>query len=229
MIIGSLKQCGVLVVVLFLGLWISVTDLQAEQCAWWDSDSNTLHVPCLNLGNTSYWINLGLFGSNLILETFGDNGSIGSASQCASFDFETNILHIPCFSFGNTSYWLDLGLATTDQAIQFNIANYGLSCSSNGAIQGLLLGRWERVDSYDVAMQFGNDCTVIWSDKKGNILGSENYFVDENLKRIYFPQDPLYPDRYDEVVSISSTYLVVKMAGKYYWPDFPSVTFRRTN
>ena len=49
-----------------------------EGCATFDLIANKLHIPCLDIGATSYWIDLTLSGADpvtLILNDFGENGS----------------------------------------------------------------------------------------------------------------------------------------------------------
>jgi hypothetical protein len=95
--------------------------------ATFDFLTTTLHIPCLNLGTTSYWLDLGLVGSDPLLfeiKNFGDNGMVGNVSQCASFDFIKNTLHIPCLKLWGTSFWLDLGLVSYDP-IQLQLKDYG--------------------------------------------------------------------------------------------------------
>ncbi len=85
---------------------------QADQCATFDFSTNTLRIPCLNLGGTSYWLDLGLDVSDLSFEfiSAGDYGMPGSATECATFDFETNTLQIPCLTLWGAHYCLDLNL-----------------------------------------------------------------------------------------------------------------------
>jgi hypothetical protein len=100
---------------------------ETAQCATFDFLTNTLHIPCLNLGTTSYWLDLGLVGYDPItfeIKNFGDNGTPGNASECASFDFLTNTLHIPCFNLEATTYWLDLGLTSYDP-VRLQLKDYG--------------------------------------------------------------------------------------------------------
>lgn len=110
-------------------------------------------------------------------------------------------------------------------------SSYFTPTTGMGPIQTLLLGRWEGVDTFGweivSGMEYRNNGVVIWYNPKGDSVGSEKYIVDENAKRIYYPQSPLYPNYYVQVVSISSTTLVGREQGLGYWPEFPTVTFKR--
>lgn len=99
-----------------------------SQCASFNSSANTLHIPCFNLGATSYWLDLGLVNQDLQLNTFGDNGTPGNVSECASFNFSSNVLHIPCLSFAGMNYWVDLVLISSNP-VAFDLSDFGLSYS----------------------------------------------------------------------------------------------------
>ncbi|OQY43569.1 MAG: hypothetical protein B6242_14395 [Anaerolineaceae bacterium 4572_78] len=47
---------------------------EPSSCASFDSGSNLLHIPCINLGNSSsYWCDMKLEGDSLIITGFGEN------------------------------------------------------------------------------------------------------------------------------------------------------------
>ncbi len=93
---------------------MGVDEFAPGNCAGFYSLTGTLYIPCLNLGNTSYWVNMKVVSSYLEITTFGDNGEPGSASECASFNYQSNILYIPCVYVGGISYWAVLELISSD-------------------------------------------------------------------------------------------------------------------
>jgi len=96
---------------------VIISQAMANQWSSFDVSSNTLHVPCFNLGNTSYSLDLGLIASDSImfeLKNFSYKGAPGTLSECASFDFAANSLFVPCFSLADTHYWLEFWLASYD-------------------------------------------------------------------------------------------------------------------
>lgn len=98
---------------------------KADQCATFDFSRNTLHIPCLNLGATSLWVDLELNQNGFQLNKFGDNGSAGSRLYCASLDPETSNMHVPCFKLENSMFMLDMVLISLDPAILFDLKGYG--------------------------------------------------------------------------------------------------------
>lgn len=94
----------------------------AEQCGTFDSSKNVAHLPCLNLGSTSYWVEMGLVPTGLQLTAYGTNAAPGCASECASLD-SAGTFHIPCIDVLGGKYWLDLQPANGGSVL--NLTNFG--------------------------------------------------------------------------------------------------------
>jgi hypothetical protein len=51
------------------------------QCASFDFSSNILHIPCLSVGNTSYWIDMGLISSGPVRFELRGSGRIENSQK----------------------------------------------------------------------------------------------------------------------------------------------------
>ena len=100
-------------------------------CATFNLFTNTLRVPCLDLGSgITYRLDLQLIAGNPTLfqlvdfgENLADQNRINGA--CATFNLFTNTLRVPCLDLGSdVTYWLDLELVPGDP-IAFQISEYG--------------------------------------------------------------------------------------------------------
>lgn len=113
----------VLFALLIIGLAF-VPQVKAQQCSTFDFFTNTLHIPCFNLNNAAYWVDMGFVHSTLQVKAFAVIGSASSDPDCASFDFATNLFHIPCASVKDGNYWIDLFLTNTAPSYEFTIQSY---------------------------------------------------------------------------------------------------------
>ena len=86
-------------------------------CASFNFFTNTLHIPCFDLGGGNvYWLDLQFNSDKFVIDDFGETSSPSSTADCAAFNFFTNTLHIPCLDLGGgLNYWLDLQL--TEQGL----------------------------------------------------------------------------------------------------------------
>jgi len=107
------------------------TNASADQCASFDFSSLTGHMPCLNLGETSYWVDLIETSSGLLQVTaFGDNGKSGDGAQCALYD---GLLHIPCLPVGGQTFWVDLDVISVNP-YTLSINAFGAKSSKIGVV-----------------------------------------------------------------------------------------------
>ncbi len=107
---------------------MDMVDMGADEfsyCTTFNSLTNTLNISCLNLGNSSYWVRLGLISSSFEIISFGDNWRPGNILECTSFNSQSNILHIPCVYVGGISYWINLQLIVSSDPLCFNVIDYG--------------------------------------------------------------------------------------------------------
>jgi len=90
---------GIVLFTLLIFGFAMVPQAEAQQCATFNFFTNTFHVPCFNLDNQSFWLDMGLARSSpaaMVMTNFGVNNPAISDPDCASFDFSTFIFHIPC-------------------------------------------------------------------------------------------------------------------------------------
>jgi hypothetical protein len=104
---------------------IEVIDISPSNCATLDVLNGVLHIPCLQMEQASYWVDLFFASMSPLQMGLSDLGPVETRdAQSATFDFFTLTLHVPCFALQGISYWLDLGLISTDP-IRFTLTGWG--------------------------------------------------------------------------------------------------------
>ncbi len=115
----------VLFTLLFAGLSF-VPQTAAQQCATFDFVTNTFRVPCFNLGEQSYWLDMGFSRSTsptLEIKNFGLKGAESADPDCASVDFSTLNFHVPCSYILGGNYWIDFLVDMT--SLEFTVQGSG--------------------------------------------------------------------------------------------------------
>lgn len=122
---------GIVLFTLLIFGFALVPQAEAQQCATFNFFTNTFHVPCFNLDNQSFWLDMGLARSSpaaMVMTNFGVNNPAISDPDCASFDFSTFIFHIPCSYVYGGNYWIDLLLSPdVSTSLDFTIQGYGVN------------------------------------------------------------------------------------------------------
>jgi len=160
-----------------------------SKCSTFDFSTNTVHIPCLNLESSSYWLDLGLVSEGLEIKNFGVNGPAESSSACATFNFLTNTLHIPCFIFDNINYWFDLELISSF----FVIKDYGVEPTSS-EFMPLAVGNtwvWWNSDNFSHShsitneIYVGNERCFVFDTEDICVNRSDGFYMGGEIGDIY--------------------------------------------
>lgn len=120
----KIKIIVILTVIILLAFGENQSQVEANDCATFDSSNNVLFIPCVTLESYRVWVKLHSDPRGLLLTDYGYNSNSTTDSYCSTFNPIENLLHVPCVKFQKKVYWVDLNLTSNDP-ILLAVKDYG--------------------------------------------------------------------------------------------------------